>query len=137
MSEHTPVAQAFFNPQRTTSPAQPRGGTTDRARARFYLKKVGCPANRPGLIQLDGESALGRGLKGQVVEEFPCIYVWRGEEHPPGFVVEGLVEKEEAVVLVEEVQLKAEVEGEGVENKEAGLPVDPEKSKGAGEEGGG
>ena len=47
------------------------------------------------------------------------------------------VSQEEAVVLVEEVQLKAEVEGEGVENKEAGLPVDPEKSKGAGEEGGG
>jgi hypothetical protein len=63
-----------------------------------------------------------------MVEEFPCIYVWVGGEHPQGFVVESPVKSEQ----VEEVRLKVGPEGGGVEERETEL--DHEQSEGFGED---
>lgn len=57
------------------------------AKTRFYLKKVGVPANRPTLIPLNPTAELRDCIRGRIVDEYPTIYVTATSEHPRGFEI--------------------------------------------------
>lgn len=54
----------------------------------FYLQKVPAPANRPGLIELDGAKTLHDNLQARYVIEFPTIHVVpSGQSLPLGYTL--------------------------------------------------
>ncbi|KAG0130272.1 hypothetical protein HOY82DRAFT_520550 [Tuber indicum] len=97
VSEHSSISQAYFNPTTThedpDSQLQPprkkiKKNKQGTSQTRFYLKKIGCPANSPVLIKLDENKSLSVALRGRAVEEFPTILVWRGDGDPAGYGIE-------------------------------------------------
>ena len=124
VSEHTSIFQAYFHPtapstsavarEDSDSPLQPprkkaKKGKQDTSQTRFYLRRVGCPANDPVIIKLDGNKSLSVALRGRVVEEFPTVLVWSGSGDPVGYGIESgaLIE---VVDEEEEMKVKAEAE---------------------------
>lgn len=81
------------------------------------MKRVGCPANSPVLIKLDGNKSLSVALRGRVVEEFPTVLVWSGDGDPAGYGIESGVLIE--VVEEGEAEIKAEAEAAPVQGAEA------------------
>jgi len=133
VSEHTSIFQAYFHPtppstsaaahEDSDSPLQPprkkaKKGKQDTSQTRFYLRKVGCPANNPVLIKLDGNKSLSVALRGRVVEEFPTVLVWSGGGNPAGYGIESgaLIE---VVDEGEEMKVKAEAEVASAHEAEA------------------
>lgn len=57
-------------------------------KTRFYLRKVGTPANRPTLIPLNPAAELGDCIRGRTVDEYPTIYITAESEHPKGFEID-------------------------------------------------
>ncbi|PUU83008.1 hypothetical protein B9Z19DRAFT_1119810 [Tuber borchii] len=123
VSEHTPISQAYFYPtppsnsttayEDSGSPLQPprkkaKKDKQDTSQTRFYLKRVGCPANSPALIKLDGNKSLSVALRGRVVEEFPTVLVWSGDGDPAGYGIESGV----LIEVVEEGEGEAEAKAE-------------------------
>lgn len=79
------LTSAFFHPNNAESRKKSKPEMT---KTRFYLKKVGTPANKPTLIPLDPAAELKDCIKGRTVEEYPTIYVTVKEGHPEGYEVE-------------------------------------------------
>lgn len=82
--ETSRLTSAFFHPNNSESRKKSKG---EMAKTRFYLKKVGVPANRPTLIPLNPATELRDCIKGRIVDEYPTIYVTAMNEHPRGFEV--------------------------------------------------
>lgn len=136
VSEHTLISQAYFHPtppsnattthEDSGSPLQPprkkaKKGKQDTSQTRFYLKRVGCPANSPVLIKLDGNKPLSVALRGRVVEEFPTVLVWSGDGDPAGYGIESgvLIEVVQEGEEEGEAEVKAEAEAAPVQGAEA------------------
>ncbi|KAI5852506.1 hypothetical protein DFP73DRAFT_454539, partial [Morchella snyderi] len=79
---------AFFHPNNTESRKKPK---PEMAKTRFYLRKVGTPANKPTLIQLNALAALKDCLRGRIVEEYPTVYVTSQEGHPQGWEIDASI----------------------------------------------
>ena len=134
VSEHTSIFQAYFHPtppstsaaahEDSDSPLQPprkkaKKGKQDTSQTRFYLRKVGCPANNPVLIKLDGNKSLSVALRGRVVEEFPTVLVWSGGGNPVGYGIESGALIEVVDEGEEEMKVKAEAEVASAHEAEA------------------
>lgn len=87
VSESARLTQAFFYPNNRVGESRKRPKAVV-AKTRFYLKKVGTPANRPTLISLNPAAELKDCLRGRMVEEYPTIYITAGQSHPAGFEVD-------------------------------------------------
>lgn len=82
--ETSKLTSAFFHPNNSESRKKPK---VEMAKTRFYLKKVGTPANRLTLIPLNPAAELRDCIRGRVVDEYPTIYVTAASEHPRGFEI--------------------------------------------------
>lgn len=82
--ETSKLTSAFFHPNNSESRKKPK---VEMAKTRFYLKKVGTPANRLTLIPLNPAAELRDCIRGRVVDEYPTIYVTAATEHPRGFEI--------------------------------------------------
>lgn len=83
--ETSRLTSVFFHPNNSESRKKPK---TEMAKTRFYLKKVGTPANRPTLIPLNPAAELRDSIRGRTVDEYPTIYVTAKSEHPEGFEID-------------------------------------------------
>ena len=132
VSEHASISQAYFRPtspsatthEDSDSPLQsPRKkakrGKQDTSRTRFYLKRVGCPANNPVLVKLDGNKSLSVALRGRVVEEFPTLLVWSGDGDPAGYEIESGALVEVVDEGEGDMEVKAEAEAAPAQGVEA------------------
>lgn len=82
--ETSRLTSAFFHPNNGESRKKSK---VEMAKTRFYLKKVGVPANRPTLIPLNPATELRDCIRGRIVDEYPTIYVTATSEHPRGFEI--------------------------------------------------
>ncbi|PWW77528.1 hypothetical protein C7212DRAFT_362709 [Tuber magnatum] len=134
VSENTPISRAYLHPTPPTNPTnaheesdsqlQPprkkvkKNGQDTLQTTKFYLKEVGCPANSPVLIKLDGSKPLSVALRGRVVEEFPTILVWKGDGDPMGYGIKSGI----LIEVVDEGEggtgVKAETEAAPAEDME-------------------
>ncbi|KAG0636874.1 hypothetical protein HOY80DRAFT_975616 [Tuber brumale] len=123
VSELTSISQAYFHPTPPSNPTtahedsdsqlQPprkkiKKNKQDISQTKFYLKKIGCPANSPVLIKLDENKSLSVALRGRVVEEYPTILVWRGDGDPVGYGIESGV----LIEVVDEGEGRTEIKSE-------------------------
>ncbi|KAL0640520.1 Box C/D snoRNA accumulation [Maublancomyces gigas] len=83
--ETSRLTNAFFHPNNSESRKKSKAEMT---KTRFYLKKVGTPANRPTLIPLNPTAELKDCIRGRTVDEYPTIYITTESEHPKGFDIE-------------------------------------------------
>lgn len=83
--ETSRLTNAFFHPNNSESRKKSKAEMT---KTRFYLKKVGTPANRPTLIPLNPAAELKDCIRGRTVDEYPTIYITTESEHPKGFDIE-------------------------------------------------
>ncbi|CUS14960.1 unnamed protein product [Tuber aestivum] len=131
VSENTSISQAYFHPTPPTNPSGAHENSDSQLQpsrkkikkkqetpqTKFYLKKIGCPANDPVLTKLDGSKSLSVALRGRAVEEFPTILVWGGDGDPMGYGIESGVLIE--VVDGGEMEVKTETEDVPVQDMEA------------------
>lgn len=83
--ETSRLTNAFFHPNNSESRKKPK---VEMTKTRFYLRKVGTPANRPTLIPLNPAAELKDCIRGRTVDEYPTIYITTESEHPKGFNID-------------------------------------------------
>lgn len=83
--ETSRLTNAFFHPNNSESRKKSK---VEMTKTRFYLKKVGTPANRPTLIPLNPAAELKDCIRGRAVDEYPTIYTTTESEHPKGFEID-------------------------------------------------
>ncbi|KAH8146437.1 uncharacterized protein LAJ45_09630 [Morchella importuna] len=88
ITETSILFHAFFHPNNGESRKKAKA---EMAKTRFYLRKVGTPANKPTLIQLNPLAALKDCLRGRIVEEYPTLYVTSQEGHPQGWEIDASI----------------------------------------------
>lgn len=125
--ETSKLTSAFFHPNNSESRKKPKA---EMAKTRFYLKKVGTPANRPTLIPLNPAAELRDCIRGRMVDEYPTIYVTAGSGHPRGFeIARSIAADAKGKLEVLEETSKGDIVVINMKNPVALIGLDREKSE--------